>query len=102
MTITMKKPRSPKKTDNAEIRVRLDAETKNLAEEFFRSRGLSTGDGMRLLIKRAIENEELWPDQETASLVPNAETQEAMHDVRAGRTERVSLDELKMRLLGDT
>ena len=53
-----------------------------------------TGHGRKSDKKRAIAEREL-------PRIPNAETQEAMNDVLSGRTEPVSLAELKKRFLGD-
>ncbi len=74
--------------------MRVDAKTKSRAEKIFKRQGLSTSDGIRLLLDKAIA-------EHGASHIPNAETEKAMRDVRAGRTERVALSELKKRLLGD-
>lgn len=94
MTTSTKARRKRKPENNAEIRVRIDAKTKDKAEKLFQQQGLSTSDGMRLLINRAIAEKEL-------PRIPNAETQKAMEDVLTGQTERVSLAELKKRILGD-
>ncbi len=94
-----KKPRTatravaPSKAAKAVIQVRVDAKTKDKAEKFFKRHGVSTGDGMRLLINQAMAEDAL-------PHIPNAETQKAMEDVLAGQTEHVSLSELKTRLLG--
>ncbi len=101
MTTMTKKNRVPGKTanaagakDKAVIQVRLDAKTRDRVADFFRRRGLTTNAGMRLLIDHALAGNDM-------PRIPNAETEQAMRDVRAGRTERVLLDDLKRRLLAD-
>ncbi len=90
---TTKRAAAPSKVTKAMIHVRIDAKTKEKAEKLFKRHGLSTSDGMRLLINQATA-------EDTLPHIPNAETQKAMEDVLAGRTECVSLADLKTRLLG--
>lgn len=94
MTTTVKKMRTRKTSSDAEIRVRVDARTKARAARLFKQHGLSTSDGIRLLLDAALVEKEL-------PHVPNAETRKAMEDVRAGRTREISLDDLTKRLSGD-
>ncbi len=94
MTTDTKTRRGRKSKNDAEIRVRLDTKTKGNAARLFKRYGLTTSDGVRLLLNRAIAEKEL-------PSTPNAETQKAMNDVLSGRTERVSLDDIKKRFLGD-
>ncbi len=54
MTIDAKARRKRTPENNAEIRVRLNAGTKGKAAKLFQRYGLSTGDGVRLLIDQAI------------------------------------------------
>ncbi len=102
MTTDAKTRRRRASENNAEIRVRLNAQTKDKAEKFFKRHGLSTGDGMRLLIDRAIREKDPWLAHEMSSHIPNAETREAIEDARAGRNlTAVSLDDLGKMILGD-
>lgn len=94
MTTDTKTRRGRKRGNSAEIRVRLDTKTKGNAARLFKRYGLTTSDGIRLLLNKAIEEKEL-------PSTPNAETRKAMNDVLSGRTERISLADLKKRLLGD-
>ncbi len=105
MTTTTKKTRPPKKaavnkTAKAVIQIRLDAKTKDRAEKFFKRHGMTTGDGVRMFIDQVIDTG-AFPFEPVSARTPNPETEKAMRDVLEGRTERVSLDELKKRLLGD-
>ena len=79
--------------NNEVIQVRVDARTKNKAVKFFKKFGLSTSDGVRLLITQAMA-EKVLPR------IPNLETQKAIEECRDGQGEVVPLSELKNRILG--
>lgn len=70
------------------IQVRIDAKTKNKAVRLFKRFGLSTSDGIRLLLAQAIQAKEL-------PHIPNLETRKAVEDAEAGKTERVTTDGLR-------
>lgn len=85
MTTTTKKKKAAKTGDAAEIRVRVSARTKSRAEKLFRQQGLSTSDGVRMLIDRAIEEKDPWFAHNNSSHIPNAKTRKAIEDARAGK-----------------
>jgi len=58
-------------SNDAVIQIRMDAKTKNKAVKFFKRYGLSTSDGVRLLIVQALRAKEL-------PHVPNAATRRAL------------------------
>ncbi len=91
MTTTAKVRRGRKPENNAEIRVRLNAKTKEKAEKLFKRHGLSTGDGVRLLIDQAVRVKEI-------PHIPNAETQKALRD---GNLREISLSDLSKMILGN-
>ncbi len=93
MTTGAKPRRGRKRESTAEIRVRLNAKTKLRAEKFFKRHGMSTGDGVRLLISQAMLEDAL-------PHIPNAETQKAMEECRAGMGEAVPHSELRDWILG--
>lgn len=92
--------RGRKSENNAEIRVRLSAKTKDKAEKIFREQGLSTGDGVRHLIDRAIAEKDPWFAHNTSSHIPNAETEEAMRECLDGPGEAVPESELDDWIMG--
>ncbi len=101
MTTMTKKNRVPGKTanaagakDKAVIQVRLDAKTRDRVADFFRRRGLTTNAGMRLLIDHALAGNDM-------PRIPNAETQKAIDEARAGGGTAVSPLELKQWILGE-
>lgn len=57
--------------NDAEIRVRIDAKTKTKAERLFKRYGLTTSDGIRMLIDSAVRDKDL-------PHVPNAKTRAAL------------------------
>lgn len=59
--------------NDALLHVRIDTKTKDRAAKFFKRYGLSTSDGVRLLISQALRAKEL-------PHVPNAETRKALRD----------------------
>lgn len=79
--------------NDAVIQVRVDAKTKKRAEKLFKRHGLTTSDGVRILLNQALE-------EKTMPHVPNAETQKAIEEARAGGGEVVSLSELRKLILG--
>ncbi len=91
MTMDMKTRRRRSPENNAEIRVRLNAKTKGKAAKLFRRYGLSTGDGVRLLIDQAIRAKEI-------PHIPNAETQKALRDENLVE---ISPSDLSRMILGD-
>lgn len=75
--------------NDALLQVRIDPKTKDKAAKFFKRFGLSTSDGVRLLITQALRAKEL-------PHIPNAETRKAIEDSRAGRDlEKTTLEGLK-------
>ena len=87
--------RKPGKT-KAVIQVRVDARMKSRAEKIFRKQGLSTSDGVRRLLQRAIEETDPWYAHNTSSHVPNAELRKVIEEAEAGiNMEVVTRDELK-------
>ncbi len=98
-TATMTKTRRARKTENtAEIRVRLNAKTKNRAAEFFKRHGLSTSDGVRRLIDSAITDEDPWLAHKMSSHIPNAETEAALRDENL---QEISPADLTKMILGE-
>lgn len=100
---TKKTAKSAKKAapvEKAEIRVRIDTKLKNKVEKLFKQQGLSTSDGLRLLISRAVSEGDPWAAHKASSHIPNAETQKAFEEARAGDGEVIPLSELKKRILG--
>ncbi len=86
---TTKRAAAPSKVAKAVIQVRVDAKTKDKAEKFFKRHGLSTGDGMRLLINQAMA-------ENTLPHIPNAETEAVLRDALAGRNmESVTSEEFR-------
>ncbi len=82
--------------NNAEIRVRLNAKLKDKVEKLFKRHGLSTGDGVRLLINRAVKEDDPWLAHDMSSHIPNAETREAIEDSLSGRNlETITLEDLR-------
>ena len=98
MTTIIKKTRSAKKTkaaNDAEIRVRIDAKTKSKAERLFKRYGMSTSDGVRLLIDHAIRDKAL-PRDPDAPHAPNAETMKVIEEAAAGKNlEIVTIEDIK-------
>ena len=88
MITDTKTRRGRKPENNAEIRVRLNAETKDKAEKLFRSYGLSTGDGVRLLIDQAVYSKEI-------PHIPNAETRKTIEDGLAENPEPMTRAEFR-------
>ncbi len=91
MTTATKTRRKREPENNAEIRVRLNAKTKDKAEKLFQRYGMSTGDGVRLLIDQAIRAKEI-------PHIPNAETQKTLRDENLYE---ISSSELSKMILGD-
>lgn len=77
--------------NDALLQVRIDPKTKDKASKFFKRFGLSTSDGVRLLITQALRAKEL-------PHVPNAETRKALRDENL--TE-ISPDDLTKMIMGD-
>ncbi len=101
MTTTTKRTRpvkqaaAPNKTATAMIQVRIDSKTKDRAARFFKRHGLSTSDGVRLLIDRALKDKDPWLAHEMSSHIPNAETHKAIEEGLAEKSEPVTLEELR-------
>ncbi len=92
MTTMTRKPGKAK----AVIQVRVDARMKSRAEKIFRKQGLSTSDGVRRLLQRAIEETDPWYAHNTSSHVPNAELRKVIEEAREGvNMESVTIDELQ-------
>ncbi len=92
MTTVAKKTKPATST----IQVRVDAGMKRKAEKIFRRQGLTTSDGVRQLLKRAIEETDPWYAHKTSSHIPNVETRKVIEEARAGvNMETVALDELQ-------
>lgn len=98
MTTAAKKTRSVKKAktaNDAEIRVRIDAKTKSKAERLFKRYGMSTSDGIRLLIDSAIKDKVL-PRDPDAPHIPNAETLRVIEEAAAGKNlETVTIEDIR-------
>lgn len=97
MTTTIKQSRARKRSvepEKAVIQVSLDAKIKSKVTKLFKQHGLSTSDGMRLLINRALEEKDI-------PHIPNAETRKAIADADAGKLEEISLADLRKKILGD-
>lgn len=77
--------------NDALLHVRIDTKTKNKIERFSKRFGLSTSDGVRLLLNQGLQAKEL-------PLVPNAETQKAIDD---DELQEISLADLSKMILGD-
>lgn len=77
-------------TNDALLHVRIDSKTKKKIEKFAKRFGLSTSDGVRLLINQGLKTGEI-------PLVPNAETQKAIDD---DNLQEVSLADLSKMILG--
>ncbi len=95
MTATTKTRHGRKLENTAEIRVRLTAKTKSRAEKLFKRYGLSTGDGVRRLIDRAIKGEDPWLAHEMSSHIPNAETARAIEEGLAEKSEPMTRKEFR-------
>ncbi|MCC8165303.1 MAG: type II toxin-antitoxin system RelB/DinJ family antitoxin [Planctomycetes bacterium] len=78
--------------NDALLHVRIDTKTKNRAAKFFKRYGLSTSDGVRLLIAQALRAQEL-------PHVPNAETRKALRDENL---QEITPDDLTTMIMGDT
>jgi antitoxin component of RelBE/YafQ-DinJ toxin-antitoxin module len=100
-TTTAKKTRTPKrtsvpaKTAKATIQVRVDAKTKDKAARFFKRHGLSTSDGVRRLIDKAITDKDSWLAHEMSSHLPNAESLKAIEEALVGDGEEITLADLR-------
>lgn len=75
-------------SNDAVIQVRIDAKMKTKAARLFKRFGMSTSDGVRLLLAQAIQEKDL-------PHIPNAETRKAIEECRAGGGEVITLDDLK-------
>lgn len=74
MTTNVRKKRTSKKAANvndSEIRVRINAKTKDKVEKLFKRFGMTTADGVRLLIDSAIREKDLphIPNPRTAKMI---------------------------------
>ncbi len=86
MTTTTKKPRAAKKADKSKqaiLKFSLDAKTKDEVTKFFKKRGLSNSDGMRILIDQALEDNQL-------SHTPNAQLEKDLEDGFAEKRKTVT------------
>ncbi len=77
--------------NDALLHIRIDRKTKDRAAKFFKRYGLSTSDGVRLLIAQALRAKEL-------PHVPNAETQKALRDENL---QEISPDDLTEMIMGE-
>lgn len=77
--------------NDALLHVRIDSKTKNKIERFAKRFGLSTSDGVRMLINQGLQAKEIL-------LVPNDETQKAIDD---DNLQEISLTDLSKMILGD-
>lgn len=59
--------------NDALLQVRIDPKTKDKAAKLFKRFGLSTSDGVRLLINQALRTKDI-------PHIPNAETRKALRD----------------------
>lgn len=95
-----KKPKTAKRVSSKEskavIQVRVDARMKRTAEKIFRKQGLSTSDGVRRLLTRAIEEQDPWYAHKTSSHIPNEETMRVIEESEAGiNMQVITLDDLQ-------
>jgi DNA-damage-inducible protein J len=88
MTTSTKARPKRKPENNAEIRVRLNAKTKDKAEKLFQRHGLSTGDGVRLLIDQAVRTKEV-------PRIPNAESLKAIEESLSGKGQKMTIEEFR-------
>ncbi len=78
-------------TDTLQIRVSSDLKAQ--ADMVFSSIGLKTSEAVRLFLQQSVNSNGL-PFQPTAR-VPNAETLAAMREIDEGRTEEVTMEQLR-------
>jgi len=76
---------------DATVRARVDAQLKKDVEQILSEIGLSTSQAITLFLK-GIKRERGIPFE---LKIPNEETLQAMREVEEGKTEKVTLDELK-------
>lgn len=74
--------------NDAVIQVRLNAKTKSRVMKLFKRFGLSTSDGVRLLIHHALLEQEM-------PRLPNAESLRAIEEARSGKGEAISMGGLR-------
>lgn len=98
MTTTIKKTgrgtKKAKSAEKTEIRIRIDAKTKSQAERYFKQYGMTTGDGVRLLLDTMLREKKPLISSD-ASRTPNAVTRKAIEDAEAGKLKRVTMDDLR-------
>ncbi len=75
--------------------MRLNAKTKSRAEKLFKRHGLSTGDGVRLLIDRALREKDPWFAHDMSPHIPNAGTRRAIEEGLAEKLEPATLEEIR-------
>lgn len=93
MTTTNKK-RAAKKTsaaNDAEIRVRIDARTKNKAERIFKRLGMSSSDAVRIFLSQTIEEKGL-PFQPH---ILNPESRKAIEESLSGEGEITTIEDVR-------
>ncbi|MGV1953273.1 type II toxin-antitoxin system RelB/DinJ family antitoxin [Agrobacterium vitis] len=82
---------------NQLVRVRIDGEIKAEATVVLAAMGLTVSDAVRLLLTR-VAQEKALPFE---PLIPNETTIAAMREVRAGKVEAVTIDDLKAAIHAD-
>lgn len=84
--VRTRKPVAKKK--KVELRVFVDADLLAGAEKIFREVNYSTDDGVNLLLRQVVLEQDI-------PFIPNAETIEAIEEARAGKCTPTSLEELR-------
>lgn len=88
----MQQARKPKKVrEDARIQTQIDVTIKKEAAVVLSAIGLTVSDAVRLMLTRVAREKTLPFDP----LIPNETTIAAMKDVRAGKVESVTLDDLQ-------
>ena len=77
----------------ATINIRTTAETKKAAEELFEDFGLSMTSAINVFLKQVIRERRI--PFEITEIVPNAETIQAMEDVKANRNMSPAFDNME-------
>lgn len=96
MTAAPKKMRISRsaRSDKAVIQVRVDATIKSKAAKLFRRHGMSTSDGVRLLLDQAVRDD-ILPFDPDAPHTPNAATRKAIEECRKGGGKPVTREGLR-------
>lgn len=82
---------------NQLVQTRIDGEIKAEAAAVLAAMGLTVSDAVRLMLTR-VAREKALPFE---PLIPNETTVAAMREARAGKAERVTLDDLRAAIRAD-